>query len=106
MILVCSNFHRAEVFIINTLPDEIAWCTCQAAAERRENTLKGVNVFYLKAKAIIWRCLACAIFARKRTVYAYLHGDYLTESVYAVVLQESIPAQICQSMLHFHLCKE
>ena len=40
----------------------------RAASERRGSTLKGLNGFYLEAKAKTWHdCLICAMFARRQS---------------------------------------
>ena len=55
MIQVCSNFHRAPVFITNTRPaDPGVPGVLSQKLERKGNILKYFNAFYLEVKARIW----------------------------------------------------
>ena len=47
-------------------------------------------------------CLVCAEIFRQRKIKRTWERVYLTESVYKVVLQKSIRAQICQLILYLN----
>ena len=85
MIQVCSDFSWARVFIKNTCPMGF-WRQANLGTLWR-------SAFQLGAAGIFQ--IGCR-FAQVR------HHSYPTENAHKVVLQESIPSQIRQLILHYY----